>query len=189
MPAPIKPGFPITQSSHGTSALRTRRPAIRTSHSMQNCSTPPINAESIASARSPSTTGRVPSRGIGCSLPDIGVSVCLHYPYSSTDLFASLSGCVSTDTPSRRESQVDAFSRLRDNVLTMPTKPSDKRLAVLGTGKLGSILLRAYLKQGLFPQKHVTATVRHEEKAAALARELGVNVTTNNRTAVKDADV
>jgi pyrroline-5-carboxylate reductase len=87
------------------------------------------------------------------------------------------------------QSQVDAFSPLRDNVLTMPTKPSDKKLAVLGSGKLGSILLRAYLKQGLFPPKHVTATVRHEEKATALAKDLGVQVTTDNRKAVKDADI
>ncbi len=68
-------------------------------------------------------------------------------------------------------------------------KLSDKKLAVLGTGKLGSILLRAYLKQSLFTPKHVSATVRHEEKAAALAKELGVRVSTNNREAVKDADI
>jgi pyrroline-5-carboxylate reductase len=71
----------------------------------------------------------------------------------------------------------------------MTTKLSDKNLAVLGAGKLGGILLRAYLKQGLFSAKRVTSTVRHEEKAAALARELGINVTTNNRNAVKDADI
>jgi pyrroline-5-carboxylate reductase len=68
-------------------------------------------------------------------------------------------------------------------------KLSDKKLAVLGTGKLGSILLRAYLKQSLFTPKNVSATVRHEEKAAALRSELGVRVTTNNREAVKDADI
>ncbi|PYI58873.1 MAG: hypothetical protein DMC59_07395, partial [Verrucomicrobia bacterium] len=34
--------------------------------------------------------------------------------------------------------------------LTMSLKLSDKKLAVLGAGKLGGILLRAYLKQGLF---------------------------------------
>jgi pyrroline-5-carboxylate reductase len=72
---------------------------------------------------------------------------------------------------------------------TMTQKLSDKRLAVLGTGKLGSILLRAYLKQGLFSPKKVTATVKHAEKAAALAKELGVNVTTENRKAVQDADI
>jgi pyrroline-5-carboxylate reductase len=71
----------------------------------------------------------------------------------------------------------------------MTTKLLDTNLAVLGTGKLGGILLRAYLKQGLFSAKRVTATVRHEDKATALARELGVSVTTDNRNAVKGADV
>jgi pyrroline-5-carboxylate reductase len=71
----------------------------------------------------------------------------------------------------------------------MPSKLADKNLAVLGTGKLGGILLRAYLKQGLFTPKRVAATVRHEEKAANLAKELGVSVSTDNRKAVKDADI
>jgi pyrroline-5-carboxylate reductase len=39
----------------------------------------------------------------------------------------------------------------------------DKKLAVLGAGKLGGILVRAYLKQGLFLAKRVTATVKHCE--------------------------
>ncbi len=71
----------------------------------------------------------------------------------------------------------------------MSSKLSDKKLAVLGAGKLGGILLRAYLKQGLFGAKRVTATVKHEEKAAALAKELGVAVTNDNRKAVEDADI
>jgi pyrroline-5-carboxylate reductase len=71
----------------------------------------------------------------------------------------------------------------------MPLKLSDKKLAVLGAGKLGGILLRAYLKQGLFGANRVTATVKHSERAAALAKELGVSVTTDNRAAVKGADV
>jgi len=50
-------------------------------------------------------------------------------------------------------------------------------------------LLRAYLKQGLFAAKRVTATVKHTEKAAALAKELGVSATNDNRKAVKDADI
>jgi pyrroline-5-carboxylate reductase len=66
---------------------------------------------------------------------------------------------------------------------------SDKKLAVLGTGKLGGILLRAYLKQGLFKPKNVTATVKHNDKASKLAKELGIKVTTENRTAVKAADI
>jgi pyrroline-5-carboxylate reductase len=71
----------------------------------------------------------------------------------------------------------------------MSLKLSDKKLAVLGAGKLGGILLRAYLKQGLFVPTRVTATVKHGEKAAALAKELGVAVTNDNRKAVKGADI
>ena len=62
-------------------------------------------------------------------------------------------------------------------------------MAVLGTGKLGGILLRAYLKQGLFNPKRVTATVKHGEKAAKLAKELRVSVTTENSKAVHGADI
>jgi pyrroline-5-carboxylate reductase len=71
----------------------------------------------------------------------------------------------------------------------MSRELSDKKLAVLGAGKLGGILLRAYLKQKLFVSSRVTATVRHAERAAALAKELGVAVTTDNRQAVKSADI
>src|SRR5260370_18069752 len=71
----------------------------------------------------------------------------------------------------------------------MSLKLSDKKLAVLGAGKLGGILRRAYLKQGLFVAKRVTATVKHGEKAAALAKELGVAVTNDNRKAAKGADI
>src|SRR5262252_40256 len=65
----------------------------------------------------------------------------------------------------------------------------DKKLAVLGVGKLGGILLRAFLKQGLFLPNRVIATVKHAERAAALAKERGIAVTTGNREAVKGADI
>jgi len=71
----------------------------------------------------------------------------------------------------------------------MSSKLSESKLAVLGAGKLGGILLRAYLKQGLFVSSRVSATVRHPERAAALAHELGIVVTTDNREAVKGADI
>jgi pyrroline-5-carboxylate reductase len=74
-------------------------------------------------------------------------------------------------------------------IQTTSFKLSDKKLAVLGAGKLGGILLRAYLKQRLFVANRVTATVKHGEKAAALAKELGVAVTNDNRKAVKGADI
>jgi pyrroline-5-carboxylate reductase len=71
----------------------------------------------------------------------------------------------------------------------MPLELSGKKLAVLGAGKLGGILLRGYLKQGLFVSNRVTATVKHAERAAALAKELGIAVTTDNREVVKGADI
>jgi pyrroline-5-carboxylate reductase len=71
----------------------------------------------------------------------------------------------------------------------MPKKLSDKKLAVLGAGKLGGILLRAYLKQGLFSPKRVTATVKDGDRAASLSKELGVAVSIDNREAVRGADI
>jgi pyrroline-5-carboxylate reductase len=71
----------------------------------------------------------------------------------------------------------------------MSRELSDKKLAVLGVGKLGGILLRAYLKQGLFDASRTTATVKHAERAAALAKELDISVTNDNREAVRGADI
>jgi pyrroline-5-carboxylate reductase len=71
----------------------------------------------------------------------------------------------------------------------MTNKLSGKKLAVLGTGKLGGILLRAYLDQKLFTPKNVTATVKHEEKAEALKEKLGVNAATDNAKAARGADI
>src|SRR5260370_651700 len=47
---------------------------------------------------------------------------------------------------------------------TLSSKLADKRLAVLGAGKIGGILLRAFLQQKLVQPKRVHATVRHAEK-------------------------
>jgi pyrroline-5-carboxylate reductase len=71
----------------------------------------------------------------------------------------------------------------------MTRKLSDRKLAVLGAGKLGGILLRAYLKQGLFSPNRVSATVLHGDKAATLSKDLGVGVMSDNRKAVVGADI
>jgi len=63
----------------------------------------------------------------------------------------------------------------------------DGRLAVLGAGKIGGILLRAFLEQKLVQPKRVHATVRHSEKARSLAKQLGIEASTDNRAAVRDA--
>jgi pyrroline-5-carboxylate reductase len=68
-------------------------------------------------------------------------------------------------------------------------KLSDQRLAVLGAGKLGGILLRAYLKQGLFAPKRVSASVKHSERATSLNKELGISACTDNRKAAQGTDI
>jgi pyrroline-5-carboxylate reductase len=64
-----------------------------------------------------------------------------------------------------------------------------KRVAVLGAGKMGSILLKALLEKGLFAPKRTTATVQHADRARSLSKKLGVSVGTDNLVAVKGVDI
>lgn len=63
------------------------------------------------------------------------------------------------------------------------------RIAVLGAGKMGGILLQAFLKEKLIAPEEIVATVAHEAKALSLAQQWGVKVTTDNLAAVRDADL
>ena len=65
----------------------------------------------------------------------------------------------------------------------------NKRVAVLGTGKIGGILLSALLEKGLLSKERTSATVQHEERARSLEQKLGIAVGTDNRAAVKNADI
>ena len=71
----------------------------------------------------------------------------------------------------------------------METSTARPRIAVLGAGKMGGILLQAFLKQQLFAPAEITATVAHEERAAMLAAQWGVEVTTDNLRAAENADI
>jgi pyrroline-5-carboxylate reductase len=71
----------------------------------------------------------------------------------------------------------------------MGTELAGKKVAFLGAGKMGGILLQALLKKGLLTAKTTCATVAHEERALALAAKLKVKVGTNNAQAVKGADI
>ena len=71
---------------------------------------------------------------------------------------------------------------LRDDALP-------QTLAVLGAGKMGGILLSAFLHSGLFAADRVVATVGHEASAAALKARLGVRCTTGNLVAAQAADI
>ena len=64
-----------------------------------------------------------------------------------------------------------------------------KKVAFLGAGKMGGIILQALLKSGMFRTQLTCATVAHEERAKTLAAKLGVQVGTNNIEAAKGADI
>ena len=62
-------------------------------------------------------------------------------------------------------------------------------VAVLGAGKMGGILLQAFLKQNLFAPGQIHATVAHEERALALGAQWGVDVSTNNLEAARQSEL
>ncbi len=74
---------------------------------------------------------------------------------------------------------------------TNPTLPdvSQLRIAVLGAGKMGGILLQAFLREQLFSPAQILATVAHPERAEALSRQWGVEVSTDNLSAASRADL
>jgi pyrroline-5-carboxylate reductase len=64
-----------------------------------------------------------------------------------------------------------------------------KKVAFLGAGKMGGIILQALLKSGMLSPKLTRATVAHAERAKVLAKKLKVKVGTNNAEAAKGADI
>ena len=63
------------------------------------------------------------------------------------------------------------------------------RVAILGSGKMGGILLQAFLKNNLVTPEQIFATVHHPERAQALSAQFGLDVTTDNLAAAQRADV
>lgn len=66
---------------------------------------------------------------------------------------------------------------------------SHMRVALIGAGKIGTIVLQGMLQHGLFTKRQVHATVQHSDRAKALTRDLGIKVSTDNLSAVRSADV
>ncbi len=71
----------------------------------------------------------------------------------------------------------------------IPAQLPKVRVAVLGAGKMGGILLQAFLKQNLFAADQIHATVAHKERALALSTQWGVDVSTDNLKAAGKADL
>src|ERR1700675_1664075 len=70
-----------------------------------------------------------------------------------------------------------------------PAQLPHVRAAVLGAGKMGGILLQAFLKQNLFAPDQIHATVAHAERALALSTQWGVDVGTDNLEAARQSDL
>lgn len=65
-----------------------------------------------------------------------------------------------------------------------------KKVAVIGCGKMGSILLEAFTERKLVSAEEVAATVQHEEKSRTFPGGLGsVDLGTDNRSAVTNTPV
>src|SRR5262249_5809633 len=65
-----------------------------------------------------------------------------------------------------------------------------KKIAVIGCGKMGTILLQAFLERNLVSREsgQVVATVQHEDRKLAAALD-GIELGTDNRAAVTGAPV
>jgi pyrroline-5-carboxylate reductase len=63
------------------------------------------------------------------------------------------------------------------------------KVAILGAGKMGGILLQAFLKSKVLEPEQIAATVQHAERAGQLAAQWGVDVSTDNVAAARDADL
>ncbi len=64
-----------------------------------------------------------------------------------------------------------------------------KRIGVVGLGKMGGILVRAILDQGLVSPDQIRATDRHDRRIESLGREFGIPVSEDNRALAEWADL
>lgn len=64
-----------------------------------------------------------------------------------------------------------------------------KKVAILGAGKMGAILLQSFLRDGLLKAGETWATVAHAERARMLKDKLKVHSGTDNREAVRGAEI
>jgi len=65
----------------------------------------------------------------------------------------------------------------------------EKKLAILGLGKIGGLLADSFLSRNLVAPGNLVATVRHKERAEALSKRLPFPVHVDNREAAAFADI
>src|SRR5262245_52146076 len=65
----------------------------------------------------------------------------------------------------------------------------NKRIAVLGAGKLGEALITGMVDAGIASRKQFVATAAHEERLDVLKKKLGIEGTLSNAEAVRKAQL
>src|SRR4051812_30843912 len=63
----------------------------------------------------------------------------------------------------------------------------NKRIAVLGAGKLGEALIVGMIDAGIATKKQFIATAAHKERLALLKKKIGIETTLSNSEAVRKA--
>jgi len=64
----------------------------------------------------------------------------------------------------------------------------DQRIAFIGTGNMATSIIGGMIRQGYRPEL-ITATARTESKLAVLQKEFGIQTTTDNQAACRQADI
>jgi len=64
-----------------------------------------------------------------------------------------------------------------------------KKLAVLGVGKLGEALISGLLKHGELSAADITGSVAHEASLQRVSDRLGIKVSLDNKSVIKDCDL
>lgn len=72
---------------------------------------------------------------------------------------------------------------------TKSTKAKQMRLAVIGAGKMGGILIDGFLKHNLLPPQNIFATVQHTASDRKNAPHPSISLGTDNRAAARASDL
>ncbi len=81
------------------------------------------------------------------------------------------------------------MAKKKMHAISQQNQASGTKVALLGAGKMGGILLQAFLKNHLFRPENIRATVQHPERAKNLGAQWGISVTTDNLAAARNSDL
>jgi pyrroline-5-carboxylate reductase len=65
----------------------------------------------------------------------------------------------------------------------------NKKLAIIGAGVMGEVILNGIISSGLFKPEDLMITALREQKLEKIHKSLGVNISTDNRVATKFANI